>query len=368
MNNTTKKHALSPDLIKLIACVVVVIVHSSYFIHFPEDGLTLRSLYFNLAPVANPMFFMVTGFFMFRTDNTFAVWKRSLLRVGLPGLGIVLVFHYLGGYLFDGIPFSETELFTFADTKALFISIITLKEAQTYWFVFAYLWVCIAFPVLKGLADFLGASEKRERNFLIITLILLIINDATGNQLLDFGFSGLPVCIPSCLTVLWGHILYKHRNLLTETRIRLLLWAAFLVSAAIHFPLTPVYESAGLGGYQAYWFTSMSMVSAFSATGLLLPAFLKDKEYPGGKVISYLASYSYSMYLVHPFYLALVRRRGVSDWIYDTLYHGNGILYSITSMLLVLAVLYPVSLLTCILLRGITKLFTLPFRKSMTSD
>ena len=341
-----KKHYLFPDITKLFACIFVIMGHCTYMMHFPEDTSTLRTLYFHIFPISNPIFFMVTGYFIYRSEETLKLWKRAFFKVLLPAAVMIFIYNSF----LKGVP-------TPKESFDLIIAIITFRANDIYWYPFAYLWICFFFPLLKGFVDFLSKDEKRERFFVIFSVALIIFNEIMYNTFLSFGFSGMDVFLPSALCTVWGHLIFKYRDMLNTVKIRVAAAFGLVALELLRIPVADYYLVMGDEIYTTYWFSVSSLLSAALICILFLPAYQKDKKYLSGPVVSFLASFTYSVYLIHPLYILIARNEyRLNELIYEGLYHPEsgplaGITYSLAALFALTGLFFVTSYLTAMLIR-----------------
>ena len=127
---------------------------------------------------------------------------------------MVLINHFLTDPVINGIPFSESEVVTPEGLRSFFISLVTFRETSVYWYVFAYILIVLIWPLLRGLGAWIDKAMVREIGFLVITFVLLSVNDYFGNRPLHLGYTGIFVLIPAAIEVIWGHIIFRHRDFL----------------------------------------------------------------------------------------------------------------------------------------------------------
>ncbi len=346
-----KKHNASVDFLKTICSWMVVMGHCNFFLQFPQDSLHLHAFYSDFFPISNGVFFMITGFFLFRNETAAQVWKRTGEKVVLPAAATLVAWHLLDPWL-RHIPLAESGLLSLRENAMFVLRVIALRENAIYWFPVAYIWVIIFFPVLKGFADYLAKDEKREWIFLGVTLAALLFNDVVFNRFLEFGYNSLNVAVPSSLFVLYGHILYKHRDLLTHRLVPVVSVCVFLLFLLPRPLLVPWYTSLGQADYTNTWFVSADYVCGLCMCAFFLHCFHFENKPRLSKLFTWLGSFSFSIYMIHPFIVAYFRERGYSPKVYDLLYiPGHGILYSLVGMACTFAFFYLLSLAAAALLR-----------------
>ncbi|MCR4798228.1 MAG: acyltransferase [Lachnospiraceae bacterium] len=349
-----KKRDISVDLIKVVACIMVVMGHCTYAGTFPEEAAGLHQLFMYLFPLCNGMFFMMSGFYLFESRDLLGLWKRTLKGVVLPGVLMLFFWHYFYEFIVNGVPFSESGVFNLQDTISFVCNVILLKETSVYWYLSAYIWVILVWPLLCPLVDFLAKGPKREAWFLGISLGLFALNDLLGNRLFHFGFSGGGVLFPACVFVLWGHLLHKYRPRIMGRGAMGLAAAAFLFFMAIRFPMEAYYITRGPEAYLANWHNLPGLIDALCLCILGLNLLQRGEHPVLSRVLPFLSGYTFYIYLIHPFLIRVAAAHRFFPFFYEKFYlPGQGILYGIFYIITGCAVFYLPSLVLSIPLKKI---------------
>lgn len=338
----TLKRNPSIELIRILACLIVIACHINFYLISDTDTERLKTFYFCLFSDGVGIFWMITGCFLFSSKSLSALWKRTVSRILLPVIGLFFVCFFL----------SSRQL--------------PVKYFDHTWYIFVYLTVLAVYPLLKLLADFLDAGVCRDLVFLGVSLVLVIANDLCCNRLLFFGFTPLSGLLPASLEILWGHVLYRrlsgtfprplNKYVLFSGTAALFLLLNFLRTQAQLF-----LSHAGNNYNLRVWHTSFGMIAAACvlAAGLLSPAALSQASSPtkNQKILRQMlpvtiASYTFGIYLVHPLIAALLQRADLWNRLQDALFFAFG--YSIGSALFLFlgtALLFLASIALCVCLR-----------------
>lgn len=186
-----KQRDLSLDLLRIVACVMVVMMHSP----IPSDnsdGIILSSLSYFTAPCIG-LFFMVSGALILpppiasESNTALPFLRKRLKRVLMPTL--VWTFFYIAIKWFDGNTTSSEVL------TSIFSIPFSAQGHGVLWFMYTLLGLYLVTPILH--AWLRNASEKDIRFYLLLWLITMCypllqifveVNDTSTGML--YYFSG----------------------------------------------------------------------------------------------------------------------------------------------------------------------------------
>ena len=79
------------DLLRVIACYMVIQIHTGEFYYIGEAGKVLNTVdahwvgwYNSLCRICVPLFVMISGFFLFPVNDTSTFFKKRFSRVAIP--------------------------------------------------------------------------------------------------------------------------------------------------------------------------------------------------------------------------------------------------------------------------------------------
>ena len=159
-----QKRALAPDVLKLLACVGVIVIHISGngLDLFPIGSFSYLSSAFwdSLARFAVPVFFMCTGALMLPPERSLTagtVWKKYFLRVL-----IILLFWSWAYYM---LVVAGQYLLIYWAEENFFLNSITHTLRFDHFFHLYYLQILLLLyallPVLRVFARAAGEKEMR---------------------------------------------------------------------------------------------------------------------------------------------------------------------------------------------------------------
>jgi hypothetical protein len=269
----------------------------------------------------------------------------------------ILLF-YLGNFLMHGMSLKESLAHPLSDYATVGKTFITwtnpFSDYGHTWYVYAYMLVILIFPVLKCFADFLDGDVKRERCFLIVSFVFLIINDITKNSLAGFSHHSINAMIPAAIEILWGHILFRHKDKFTK---RQFIPVSVIVFVVLNLLRTWIQlrRAAGENVDKSimYWYSSIGLVCAL-CIAIFCFALIQNTDATGRNVfICKIASYTFPIYLIHITVRNVLNNYGVQGKLQNALSGADSIwsecLYSISIILLI----FIISLLVCMCLRGV---------------
>lgn len=290
------KHAPWIDALRIIAAVLVVVVHAStYFfeLHVPTYSSwpwLFAAAYGSLARVCIPLFFMITGYLLFRGDiEPLSFWHRRVSRLAVPWpVWSVIYLCHRRWMLGNDISFYSA------------VRLILVNEVYYHlWFLYSLFRVYIAIPFFAPIINLKSSLLLHVAtaiwcvNTVILPPVTELLTERTGincqlavetpmfSGFLGFvllGFTIGRMCITSARTILFILML--------------------LLGLILTFFLT-VHASVAVGSGDQRWFGYFCAGVVMAACGIFyLGRFLsKISDHP---VIRRTAAMTFGVYLVHP--------------------------------------------------------------------
>ncbi len=312
--SSSKNRDIATDVIKLIACVGVVVIHmSAYGLDIFAVGSSewLASAFWDsLARFAVPVFFMCTGALMLKPEKQLGIlqiYKNYFLRI----LGILLFWSWLY-YIFTVL---GTWYLTGWHEEWFFLKSIWNTLRFSHFFHLYYLQILLllyaALPILRVFTRAAGESEKRYAVVLWLMLGIALpllrkyppLSDLGGlwNQAeINMSWSALGYA-------LLGHVLYSREASRRDLKCFVL---AFCSGFAIAFGGT-IIASITRGTTVLDFMEGMSPGPALMATGLFGAVRCLCIGKGGKPVISRLVNASLCVYLIHYFFVMIIRQLGL---------------------------------------------------------
>lgn len=171
---SSKSRHFGLDLLRVIACYLVIQVHAGEFFYIGEGGAVIPgdgpywvNLFNTIGRVAVPLFILITGYFVLPVrDNTSAFFKKRFTRVAIPFV-IWCMLYALYKFLIG-----ETGL------QDMFINILKIPvnfgtEVGHLWYIYMLIGLYLFFPIISPWIK--SASRKSMNLYLIIWAITLFL-------------------------------------------------------------------------------------------------------------------------------------------------------------------------------------------------
>ena len=356
-NPSVDRRNVNADLLRVLACLFVIGVHST---KLPKAGA--GSVFFaTLFADGVPVFFILSGFFMFR--KTFrATLKRTILHVLIPGL-ITLFAIELFYPLYQGLSFGEClQGFPSAVmTTIRSLWTMTPPDASTgyLWYVLTYFMIVLAYPLLKAVCR--PETPTKHRCYIIaFCLFIWLFTDLhTLNEAVSVP--GLAVILSrSFVYVVAGYEIWQHKDRIRGDR--RILWGSLALYAITQlmrlFLQLRLFDKAAENGY--FIETSSTLPTFITAAALVLFFMSLDLNGKWGRAAGFIAKagpYTFFVYLVHGPVIKQLTHMGFCDWAARlagtdiSLSFGHCLIY----FLLRISIVFAISLAIAWLLKKLTK-------------
>ena len=309
--SSSKTRDISPDVIKLIACVGVVVIHmSSYGLELFAVGSSewLASTFWDsLARFAVPVFFMCTGALMLNPERELGirqVYKNYFLRILL-----ILLFWSWLYYLFSVA--GTWLLIRWHEENFLLNSVWHTLRFEHFFHLYYLQILLLLYAVLPILRVFTRAADEREQRYAVILWLVLGIALPLLRKYPPLSSLGglwnqaeINMCWSAVGYALLGHVLYSREASRSELKWFVL---AFCAGFAIAFGGT-VIASTSSGATVLDFMEGMSPGPALMATGLFGSVRCLCIGKQSRPTISRLVSASFCVYLIHYFFVMVIRQ------------------------------------------------------------
>ncbi len=354
------------ELVRLIACVIVVAVH----IILPDtvNGVYSASRGYIACLVADgvAVFWMVTGFFVFKNDNWSKLLRQTAFRVVIPAMAVALAVINFLPFLSRQAALKESLSLDIDTYISFFKSLLSLNISNGalshLWYCYVYFLIILIFPVLSAFSKYLSENPVREKVFMAVSFGAVVINDITANATFGFSHHSINGLVPAAVLVVWGSIIYRYKDRLVAEKNK----TKFLISGLVTYLLlnllrTIIIQKTNLKTPLLFWYSGIGIMCAVSLVVFVLVSSRKIKQ--GSKMykpIVFLSSFTFNIYLLHYPIINIFSNRGIQTAIYNFLYSKLSfsenifeIAYTATTCLLV----FGFTLLICVCLRLVFTLF-----------
>lgn len=329
------------DLIRVVACLLVVGTHVDVMGTGDSEKLFIRLLFSD----GVTLFFILSGFFFFRKGFKESL-KHAFMNIVFPGILVMLLTYQFSpfiradktiAYCFTHLNFDIcgflTDLFSWGGN-------IREIMASHLWYIFTYLQLVLAYPLLKPLytENTKSMAEKdRFKKYRWFIIVFIFINQV----LMDLNMTGLiffsPVQIspfmlytaPAMLLMIGAEIknlrisfgrpeMEQKRN-----RIRNMAFIVLILIFALRFFLQKqVFRLNSSQDFYLYWNCAFSTVQ-----GTAFVIFVLSFDYKGNRLVNFIAragKYTFWIYLLHyGIYYTIFFRKG-QDWCFGIIDLKNG--------------------------------------------
>ena len=302
----SKKRDASVQLIRVIACIIVVLVHSRPFSYTSMGYSFGRVLFSCLVADGVSIFLIITGFFFLKSNSFANVMKKGAVKVALPATLLMVVCVLLSGWL-EG---KTTIVESLMQVKAAdFLNILkawisgdasVVTNCGHLWYVFMHMFVLLWFPLLKRFQS----DEKKIRYekwaIMLIGVVYVIFNTWSDRlewfQLANVGqYKVIPAAV---LLVLIGDEIYRNVDRIKGN------WIARVTSIVIFVVCNVVRTYDQLYEYELTnvdtvdrWDSLYGIICSTALVVFVISFKVKDNWF--GKAVVYLAQFTFPIYLFH---------------------------------------------------------------------
>ncbi len=318
--NIIQKKDPGVELMRILGCLIVIACHCVVAYKFDDQYHPDNTFIANLWADGVAIFWLTTGFFIFKSTDVGRKIKNFSVKRLLPALGIGGGLFYLYDWATSDVTFSESLHHTKQEYIDLFIGengLLKLKspfpQSGHFWYVIIYVLVLLVFPALKGFWDWMQENKSREKIFMITSFLFLTVNDWMVNETFNFWNISVQALVPSCVFIMWGAILYRNKKSFEKGWLGVLGFIGFFVINKLR---TEVMVYTGEGHY-IYWFTTFGLVASICIYFFCINIGRLLQSNVVGKIVCYISSYTFMIYLVHYGIKDVLSYIGLKDKIYE---------------------------------------------------
>lgn len=297
---------VSVELARIIACLFVICIHISLGFYVCGQ-LSFSAVFLGCIRADGvALFWLISGAFFFGSKSYAKTMKSMVRRILIPVLLLWLLIMNVNGFLFEHQSVRESLVF---DPRVYLNAIKTalcewatpLPHSGQLWYVFAYILLCIVSPVLKAFVNDLDHNSRAERAFLIISFLLFLHNDVSGNHFAGFSHHGFDAAVPSAVIMIWGHIVYRYKDeILLKIKPGYFLLSFLVVSVIRSVLLFRLMREDPANNTIIFWYSSFAVIctvslflSLYGLTGSI------SSQSTARRVICYAGSHTFNIYLLH---------------------------------------------------------------------
>lgn len=354
-----KKRDSSVELIRIFACITVILTHLSLNVfdqyHSQVDWSRLFEKCFFSDGV--PIFYMIMGFFLMNGRSYKKIWKSTLKKVVIPVLIFVLFVQVFYMFIINkqSLTWCIQNAGANLNLQRIFKTIITgdvihiNSLCSHLWYIVSYLKITLWIPVLWLLCKDNDNSKLARRMIIGFGILAALIRDIQRFVSLPIGeikvFQMVDIDI---LYVLLGYELFVYKDKIKNNKkICVIAGLAFVAINVIRYKiemnymvLNNFYEITGRESFVDWKCTVLNVISAVSAFMFLYSFTIKSEKL--SKIINWIADKTFGIYLIHYLLLAkidLYKFDKIGNFIYELIYLAIGVVVIFIASLLIVCLL-----------------------------
>ena len=347
------------ELARIFGCLLVVGVHcwiNNFGVAIQsKSGTYIACIFADGVAV----FWIISGFFMYKNYSYKQTLKRTVKSIVIPMLllSAVMFFvlnNYLNGNGWHFILHSKDDYKWILNSLLIWTN--PVDRLGHFWYLYVYILLMLCSPVIAAFIKYLEEDTKREKIFLVLTFLLLVWNDLSNNQMGRFEHHAFAGAFPAAIESVWGYLLYKYRDRLRKRRYIFISVGAFLGLNVLRMAiqLGRYHRIQDTATYILYWFSSIGLLCAICVIVFSFAAIHSRKATVVNRVICWLASYTFSIYLLHPVVNSFLDMYEVRSRLSEALlkFHIGGVGKEILYMICIIFIVVSICLAISCVLRG----------------
>ena len=289
-----KEHYYWLDLVKIVACFLVIVNHTGGFLltYSGSDNLGSSLFYminFVVCKIGVPLFIMTTGFLLLEKKSSFSNMGKKIYRIFVP-LILLSIFSY---FSINGILIEQIKIFI--------IELLKNPLLVQFWYLYMLIGLYLVTPFLQKMVK--NFDLKDYKYFIVIILIIpsfLPIVSSYFNLNFSFYFTIalFPICVGYYIAGLYLSKLplnKKYRNI--AIILAIISWIGFLCSMLIPYMMN---------GEISYTLDNWSYINvAIPSLSLfyLFRYYFENRKFKEktNKVIMIVGSVTFGIFLFHTF-------------------------------------------------------------------
>lgn len=347
------------ELARIFGCLLVVGVHcwiNNFGVAIQsKSGTYIACIFADGVAV----FWIISGFFMYKNYSYKQTLKRTIKSIVIPMLLLsaamfFVLNNYLNGNGWHFILHSKDDYKWILNSLLIWTN--PVDRLGHFWYLYVYILLMLCSPVIAAFIKYLEEDTKREKLFLVLTFLLLVWNDLSNNQMGRFEHHAFAGAFPAAIESVWGYLLYKYRDRLRKRRYIFISVGAFLGLNVLRMAiqLGRYHRIQDTATYILYWFSSIGLLCAICVIVFSFAAIHSRKATVVNRVICWLASYTFSIYLLHPVVNSFLDMYEVRSRLSEALlkFHIGGVGKEILYMICIIFIVVSICLAISCVLRG----------------
>lgn len=360
VKNKEVKRDISIDLIRVIACLIVIGVHVCLQVlnqcYNRIDWSRLLEKSFLTDGV--PLFFMITGFFLVNGRSYKKIWKGTIKKVIIPALIYILFAQIF--YMF----ILNKESFIWCLKNAIYNlnlvgiakSILTgdVKPINSLcahlWYIYSYIKIIIWIPILWLVCKEESNSKLARRIILVFGILATIITDIQRFIVLPAigEIKIFELVDREIIYVLLGYELFIHKDKIKKNKkICIISLICFILTNLIRYRVEMQYmvlnyftDIVGRENFIEWNYTFLNIISGLCLFMFLYSFEIKNKNF--SKIILWISDKTFGIYLIHYLILAkidLYKFEKIERFYLELIYLAVGIVLTFIASIIIVVIL-----------------------------
>ncbi len=333
---TANKRNVAIELLRVLACFLVIMAHIQLKPVISDGTFSWKRICFSSLIGDNvPIFFLITGFYMFQTVNAeeyiFQQYKRKvknfLRTLWFPSLLVVIITCIINSWL-HGNPLGQDISWGWLHNYVFRIS--ANGTCGHLWYICTYVRFIVFFPILAFICQDKPAHNRVRRIYLLLSLFHILLSDAeylVQKEIFDFSkivfdYYFLYLLIGNEIGILFrGKEMSKRKILYGGV-------ALYVLGNLLRITLQN-YAFEHWGTDIKSWFMGLECLPTYmSSCGIfLLFCSLKNIRWKLPHVWAFLGKYSFYIYLFHFMVIRKLQSLQVQSYILDMHDGGTGFVH-----------------------------------------
>lgn len=316
----TKRSDISVELLRIIACLIVVGTHiklSDLPVALPNNSIDLgRTIMGGFLGEGVTIFFIIMGFFLLKNKDFGKLLKKTFLAILVPAIIYILLVQVIIEWLNGEMSLPQSVLAPSFDitqfSSLLKWNIGDITLASHLWYIISYVQIMLTFPLVKAIAD--DEHTKTRWYIMALGLAAVILGDIQKVYEFPFGaVKGFTVVTSPVLLCLIGHELYKVREKLRGNAFTLIggLVLYLVTHAALTFFQLLLYRRDYTIGHVFSWDSSFAILGALGMIVFCLSIDIRGKWL--GNAVVFIGKNTFYVYIIHMAVIRKLNTMGVQD-------------------------------------------------------
>ena len=318
-----KKRDISVELIRVVACILVVAIHLSLQVfnqyYSQVDWSRLFEKCFFTDGV--PLFFMITGFFIANGRSYKKTWKGVWKKILIP-VAIYVLFAQIF-YMFitnkQTIMWCLQNAIANLNLQGILRAILTGEVIHInslcahLWYIFSHIKIVIWMPVLWLICKNEQTPNLARRMIMGFGIFSFIMQDI--QKFITIPADSLKVFTmvdPAILYVLFGYELFVNKDKIKKNQKLCIISLILFVIANVakyklemeHMVINNFYDIVGRSSFLEWKYTCLNIISSICLFMALYSFEIKSERF--SKIITWLSDKTFGVYLVHYLLIAKV--------------------------------------------------------------